>query len=137
MKSIREKFGTELELQVRQEMELPEPIPGMSANPCSSCVTPSTLIEIKKEKLDHDAYTDPSTPTKCGEKRKDMEHLTPPPSKRFAMKQDFQQTFTPSKQTGRSLCLQLFSPPGKSAAQSSKEENTIITVYEIHQLCQA
>ena len=105
MKSIKEKFGTELELQVRQEMglptkklpfpHLPEPIPSMSANPGPSYVTPSTFIEIKKEKLDHDAYTDPSTPTTHGEKRKDTEHLTPPPSKRFATKQDFQQTFTP------------------------------------------
>ena len=126
MKSIEEKFGTELELQVRQEMGLPtkklpvpdlsEPIPGMSANPGSSYVTPSSLTAMKKEKLDHDAYADPSTPTRHGEKRKDMEHLTPPLSKRFAMKQDFQQTFTPSKQTGRSSCLQLFSPTSKSAA---------------------
>ena len=54
-----------------------------------------------------------------------MEHLTPPPSKQFATKQDFQQTFTPSKQTGRSSHLQLFSPPGKSSAQSPKEENTL------------
>ena len=135
MKSIEEKFGTELEIQVRQEMGLPakkipvpdlqELIPGMFGNTGSSYVTPSSLIEIKTEKFNHDAYTDPSTPTKHGEKRKDMEHLTPPPSKWFAMKQDFQQTFTPSKQTGRSSCLQLFSPPSKSSAQSAKEENTL------------
>ena len=130
MKCIEEKFGTELEIQVRQEIglpakkipvpDLPEPIPGMFGNTGSSYVTPSSLIEIKTEKFDHDAYTDPSTPTKCSEKRKDMEHLTPPPSKWFATKQTFQQTFTPSRQIGRSSHLQLFSPPGKFSAQSPR-----------------
>ena len=112
MKSIEEKIGSELELQVRKEMELPtkklpvphlpELTPGMSANPGSFYVTPSSIVGIKKEKLEPDAYADPSTPTRCGDKRKDTEHVTPPPSKRFATKQDFQETFNPSKLRGRS-----------------------------------
>ena len=107
MKSIKEKFGQELELQVRQEMilpikklpvpHLPDPIPGMSSNPGPSRITPPSLLSIKREKLDHDAYVDPLSPTRHGKKRKDVEHLTTPSSKRFATKLDFQQTFTPAK----------------------------------------
>ena len=81
---------------------MPEQIPHMSANPGSFYVTPSSIVGIKKEKLEPDAYTDPSTPTRCGNKRKDAEHVTPPLSKRFATKQDIQETFTPSKPRGRS-----------------------------------
>ena len=76
MKLIEEKFGHELELQVRQEMGLPinklpvpylpEPIPGMSSNPGPSHITPSSLLAIKREKLDHDAYVDPPSPTRHG-----------------------------------------------------------------------
>ena len=86
IKSIEEKFGFELELQVRKEMglptkklpvpHLPELIPGMSANPGSFYVTPSSIVGIKKEKLEPDAYADPSTPTRCGDKRKDTERHT-------------------------------------------------------------
>ena len=100
----RGKFGHELELQVGQEMglpinklpvpHLPEQIPGMSFNPGPSHITPSSLLAIKREKLGRDAYVDPSSPTRHGKKRKDVEHSTPPSSERFATKLDFQQTFT-------------------------------------------
>ena len=56
---------------------------------------------------------------------RDVEHSTPPSSKRFVTKLDFQQTFTPSKQRGMLPHLQLFSPLGKSAASSVKEDNTL------------
>ena len=58
-------------------------------------------------------------------KRKGTEYVTPPLSKKSATMQDFQATFSPSKSKGKSVHLQLFSPPGKSASQSSKEENTL------------
>ena len=106
---------------------LPEPIPGMSSNPGPSHVTPSSLLAIKREKLDHDAYVDPLSPTRHGKKRKDVEHSTPSSSKRFATKLDFQQTFTPSKQREKLSHLQLFLPPGKSAVSSVKEDNTLDT----------
>ena len=68
MKTIEDKFGKELEIQVRQEMVLPTqklasphvpepqpwPITGMSANP--GYVTPTSILQIKKEKFDHYDY---------------------------------------------------------------------------------
>ena len=128
MKTIEDKFGKELEIQVWEEMGLPTqklasphvpepqpwPIPGMSANP--GYVTPTSILQMKKEKFDCYNYSEPSTPTGHGEKRKGTEYVTSPPSIKFATKQDFQATFTPSKSRGKSSHLQLFSPPGKSAS---------------------
>ena len=36
-----------------------------------------------------------------------------------------QHTFTPSRNRGKSSCVQLFSPAGKSTGQSLKEDNTL------------
>ena len=135
MQFIEKKFGNELEIEVRQEMglptpklpvpQLPQPISAKHGNLGSSYVTPSSITGIKHEKFDHDAYGDPSSPKGHGEKQKDPDSITPPPSKQFATKQDFQQTFTQSKSKGKSPCLQLFSPLGKTSSQSMKEENTL------------
>ena len=65
MKTTENKFGKELEIQVRQEMGLPTqklasphmsepqswPIPGMSAN--LGNVTPTSILQIKKKQFDH------------------------------------------------------------------------------------
>ena len=76
MKTIQEKFGTKLEIKVRQEMGLPtlqlpsltfqDPVPthnpGYDTPSDTPCVTPSSLLTIKKEKFDRDVFTDPQTP---------------------------------------------------------------------------
>ena len=89
-------------------------------------VTPSSLLSIKREKLEIADLTDPSpTNTPRGDKSKDTGYVSPaPPVKRFATKQDLQQTFTPSRKAEKSSCTQLFSPC-KPSGQSAKEENTL------------
>ena len=140
MKEIREKFGQELGIQVCQEMGLPTsqlaqlpcptfPSPTQSqdfgSHSDTPCVTPSSLLSIKKEKFDQEDLNDPQTTTPHGDKWKDPGNLSPPPpTKCFATKQDLQQTFTPSRKGGKSSCTQLFSP-SKSSGQSTREENTL------------
>ena len=95
IKTIQEKFGTKLEIQVRQEMglptsQLPSPTfqdtvpthnPGYGTPSDTPHVTPSSLPSIKKEKFDRDVFTNPQTPPGHREKCKDAENVTPPLSK--------------------------------------------------------
>ena len=140
MKEIRDKFAQELEIQVCQEMGLPTsqlaqlpcpmfPHPTLSqdfGSPSDTpCVTPSSILSIKKEKFDQEDLTDPQTTSPCGDKWKDPGNVSPAPSaKCFATKQDLQQTFTPSRKGGKSSCTQLFSPL-KSSGESTREESTL------------
>ena len=112
MNEIKEKFAEELEMKVRKEMglpttplsQLPRPMLNIHRHDSPTCVTPSSLLSIKREKLEIAYLTDPSpTNTPRGDKRKDTGYVSPAPAaKRFATKQDLQQTFTSSRKTGKS-----------------------------------
>ena len=118
MNEIKEKFAEELEMQVRKEMglpttplsQLPRPMLDIHHHDSPTRVTPSSLLSIKREKLEIADLTDPPpTNTPRGDKWKDTGYVSPaPPTKRFATKQDLQQTFTPSRKVGKSSCTQLF-----------------------------
>ena len=134
MNEIKEKFAEELEMQVCKEMGLPttplsqppRPMLDVHHHDSPTRVTPSSLLSIKREKLEIVDLTDsPPTNTPHGDKQKDTGYVSPAPTtKRFATKQDLQQTFTPSSKAGKSSCTQLFSPC-KPSGQSAKEENTL------------
>ena len=106
MNEIKEKFAEEREMQVCKEMglpttplsQLPHPMLHINCHDSPTCVTPSSLLSIKREKLEIADLTDPPpTNTPCGDKWKDTGYVSPaPPAKHFATKQDLQQTFTPS-----------------------------------------
>ena len=138
MKTIQEKFGTELEIQVRQEMGLPtlqlpsptfqDPVPthnpGYGTPSDTPRVTPSSLLTIKKEKFDRDVFTIHKHQLNMEKNTKmlNMSHHQHP--------NDLQQKKTYSThlhppERGKYSCVQLFSPSGKSTGQSLKEDNTL------------
>ena len=134
MNEIKEKFAEELEMQVCKEMGLPttplsqlsRPMLDIHHHDSPTHVTPSSLLSIKREKLEIADLTDPPpTNTPRGDERKNTGYVSPAlPTKRFATNQDLQQTFTPSRKAGKSSHTQLFSPC-KPSGQSAKEENTL------------
>ena len=120
MNEIKEKFAEELEMQVRKEMglpttplsQLPRPMLDVHCHDSPTHVTPSSLLSIKREKLEVADLTDPPpTNTPHGDKWKDTGYVAPAPhAKDFATNQDLQQPFTPSRKAGKSSHTQLFSP---------------------------
>ena len=85
MKEIRDRFAQELEIQVCQEMGLPTsqlPHPKFSRptinqdfgspSDTTTCVTPSSILSIKKETYDRQDLTDPQPITPHGDKWKHL-----------------------------------------------------------------
>ena len=72
MNEIKEKFAEELEMQVCKEMglpttplsQLPHPMLDIHHHDLPTCVTPSSLLSIKREKLEIADLTDPPPPNK-------------------------------------------------------------------------
>ena len=88
MNEIKEKFAEELEMQVCKEMglpttplsQLPRPMLDIHCHDSPTHVTPSSLLSIKREKLEIADLTDPPpTNTPRGDKRKDTGYVSPAP----------------------------------------------------------
>ena len=92
MNEIKEKFAEELEMQVHKEMglpttplsQLPRPVLDVHCHDSPTHVTPSSLLSIKREKLEIADLTDPPpTNTPRGDNQKDtgnMSHQHRPPN---------------------------------------------------------
>ena len=88
MNEIKEKFAEQLEMQVRKEMglpttplsQLPHPMLDVHHHDSPTRVTPSSLLSIKREKLEIADLTDPPpTNTPHGDKQKDTGYVSPAP----------------------------------------------------------